>query len=371
MTRLLLPLFVVALLAGVAAVSVPAEPQPPGGDAVAALVAFLGSREYAERERAMKALIARGESVLPVVREAANRSLNPEIRWRANRVWTRILLAAVSKSTGMKFAVILPGEFTMGAAPREPGRQFDERERGIRLTPRFLIGKHEVTQAEYEAVTELTPSHFAATGDGNGNVAGLKTDNFPVDNVTWFDAVAFCNALGKKDGLKEFYTLADVKRENGSITSASVTRTGGNGYRLPTEAEWEYACRAGTDTAFHFGPRSRGGEGNFKTVIFGGYGGNTTRPSKGRTTAVGEYKPNRWGLLDTHGNAGEWCDDWYAADYDINVEVNPTGPKKGRHKVARGGSWFVTDTSCRSASRHPLTPDEKKNYVGFRVARTP
>ena len=376
MTRLRLTLFVVALSAGVAAVSVPAESLPPVGESVVALVDRLGSREYAERERATKALIARGESVLPAVREAANRSPNPEVRWRASRAWDRILrAAAVSKSTGMAFVVVLPGEFTMGAPAIERGRRFDEREHPVRLTHRFLIGKHEVTQAEYEAATELKPSHFAATGDGKGKV-GLKTDTFPVENVTWFDAVAFCNALSKKDGFPEFYTLTDVKREAGAIASATVKTAGGNGYRLPTEAEWEYACRAGTDTAFHFGPRSRGEEGNFKTVInAGGYGGTTTRPSKGHTTAVGEYKPNRWGLYDMHGNVAEWCDDWYDAGYDDRKEddpiTDPTGPKTGRHKVARGGSWFVEHTSCRSASRHPLTPDEKKNYVGFRVARTP
>jgi formylglycine-generating enzyme required for sulfatase activity len=219
---------------------------------------------------------------------------------------------------------------------------------------------------------KVNPSWFARTGGGKDRVAGLDTGRFPVEKVTWFDAVDFCNKLSELDGYDPYYKLADVTRDGDSITAAAVTAAGGNGYRLPTEAEWEYACRADTATPFQFGQVRTGNEGNFKTVFPGGYGGPGKTVDLGRTAKVGSYPVGGWGLTDMHGNAAEWCGDWYDKDYYLKSPVDdPGGPAAGQHRVLRGGSWLLTNTSCRSASRFWLPPGESTYYTGFRVARGP
>jgi formylglycine-generating enzyme required for sulfatase activity len=163
-----------------------------------------------------------------------------------------------------------------------------------------------------------------------------------------------------------------VQRQGETIKSAVVTVRGGNGYRLPAEAEWEYACRARTTTRFHFGNSNSGREANVKAVIAGGYGGPSREVALGRTTKVGSYKPNPWELYDMHGNVEEWCQDWYERDYYVNSPLeDPLGPERGSHRVSRGGSWLVTDSGSRSASRMGQLPSASNYYTGFRVARTP
>jgi formylglycine-generating enzyme required for sulfatase activity len=241
------------------------------------------------------------------------------------------------------------------------------------LTRPFLLDIYEVTQAEYRRVMSARPSWFAIAGGGAEPVSGLDTDRFPVEQVTWFDAVEFCNRLSKLDGHPPYYQLTDTVREGGSIKAAAITIAGGTGYRLPSEAEWEYACRAWSTGAFHFGTYNTGREANLKPpVAAGGYGSPPTWRALARTAKVGSYKSNLYGLFDMHGNVAEWCGDWYEADYyAASPTADPPGPASGRHRVVRGGSWLVTQGSCRSASRYYLTPGDANHSTGFRVARMP
>jgi formylglycine-generating enzyme required for sulfatase activity len=350
----------------------------PGNDAaaarIAALVKQLGDDAFAEREAAGAALEAAGEKALPALRKAADASEDAEVRRRAGRLVRAILLGArKSKSTGLELALIDAGEFTMGSPNSEGGRRADELQHRVRLTRPFLLGAFEVTQDQYRQVMGGNPSWFAATGGGKAKVAGLETGRFPVEQVSWYDAVEFCNRLSRQDGYAPYYKLAVEQREAGSIKRASVTAAGGSGYRLPTEAEWECACRAWTDTPYHFGGRNTGREANLKAATFvGGYGAPPTWESLGRTAKVGSYAPNPYGLYDLHGNAAEWCGDWYDRDYYANSPADdPKGPARGNHRVVRGGSWLVDEGSCRCASRNLLSPGESNYYAGFRVARTP
>jgi formylglycine-generating enzyme required for sulfatase activity len=214
-----------------------------------------------------------------------------------------------------------------------------------------------------------------------------------VDTVTWYDAVEFCNKLSEKEGLRPYYRLAGIEREaDGSIKEAKVSVAGGGGYRLPTEAQWEYACRAGTTTPFNFGTAGNGALSNCNGKA--PYGTEEQGPALGSTVPVGSYRPNAFGLYDMHGNVWEWCWDVYDKAYYKSLPASaPAGPSRtpkvvrkksktknspasetagpsgGSNRVFRGGGWPWFAVDCRAASRDRRTPNDRFDALGFRVAR--
>jgi formylglycine-generating enzyme required for sulfatase activity len=241
----------------------------------------------------------------------------------------------------VKLARIPAGEFVMGSLDDESERPT----RGVRIGLPFLLGVYPVTQAQYAAITGSAPlSLFRGR------------DDHPVDTISWLDAVRFCNLLSASDGLKPYYEIRPDGR---------VQERGGTGYRLPTEAEWEYACRAGSEASFHFGDEAE------DLVRYAWY----QRNSESSTHSVGKLLPNGFGLHDMHGNVWEWCWDWYApypsrSPGDGSPLLDPRGPAEGRERVLRGGSWNADIHQLRSAARNSYDPEEPLWYFGFRLARS-
>jgi formylglycine-generating enzyme required for sulfatase activity len=348
-----------------------AEPESDAERQVRELVEQLGDDAYDRREAAGKALEQLSDQALPALRKASDSS-DPEIRLRARQLIRTIgLQLRTSKTTGLEMVVIEAGEFSMGSPPGEPGRQPEESPHRVSISRPFMLGIHEVTQGQYELVMKNNPSHFQPLAGGAARVSDKDTSKYPVECVNWFEAIEFCNRLSKLDGLTPYYTLTEVHGEGNAINAATATIAGGKGYRLPTEAEWEYACRAGTATSFWYGVENTGREANLKPImVAGGYGEGPKWQSVSRTVRAGSYPVNPWGIYDMHGNVAEWCWDWHDKDfYKVSPKDDPAGPAAGSQKVLRGGSWMVLEGSCRSASRYWHTPGERKNYVGFRVAR--
>ncbi len=247
-------------------------------------------------------------------------------------------------SLGMKFMFIPKGRFVMGSPETEPDRQPDETAHEVFLTKDHYLGAHEVTQKQYEQVMKSNPSFFTPEGPGKAKVKSKSTDQHPVERVTYDNAVEFCRKLSQ---------LADERELKFS-------------YRLPSEAEWEYACRAGTSTPLYFGLRVNSYKANFNGLS--PYNDGGPGPFYRTTSRVGEYEPNAFGLYDMHGNVQEWCNDWYAADYYAKSPKNdPPSPEKGTERVVRGGAWVNTGKSCRSAIRGKLPADKATYSTGFRI----
>jgi len=291
----------------------------------------------------------------------------------------------LTDSCGVRLVRIPAGTFLMGgpepaahlaaafAAYRRPASYFHDEypQHRVRITRPFWLGAYEVTVGQFRRFVQESGYRTEAETDGTGawgynpttgqcegrrkqynwrNPGFTQTDNHPVLNVTWNDAVAFCRWLSRKEGHR---------------------------YRLPTEAEWEYACRAGTTTRYHYGndpdllPT--------RAVVLDARG-RTTFPHvqeihlpkdlQSLTRPVGRFPPNRWGLFDMHGNVWEWCADWYGADYYAHAPAaDPQGPSAGQQRVRRGGAWNSFPLWARAAFRNWNTPASRCVNLGFRVAR--
>ncbi len=233
---------------------------------------------------------------------------------------------------GVKFCWCPPGTFTMGSPPDEPKRRSDETQVAVTLTKGFWIGKFEVTQGQWKRASGKLP--------GELTVAGADGDDFPVYNVNYPEAEAFCRRL------------TEMGHESGDLPISWEIR-------LPTEAQWEYACRAGTKTATAFGDNLSSSQANFRGK---------------RAAAVGSYPANAWGLHDMHGNVYEWCRDWYhqklpgGTDPDLSSMKGRPNPDGTFSRVRRGGAWVDDGQACRSAARHRFEPARRSDHIGFRVA---
>ena len=274
-----------------------------------------------------------------------------------------------SKSTGMVLMSIPAGEFLMGSPSSEENHESDEGPQHKVRVSAFRMGKYEVTQGEFQKVLNRNPSHFSYTGSRKNSVAGKDTTGFPVEAVTWYDAIEFCIKLSEADGLTPYYKLTGISRsDDQSVMSGTVTVAGGNGYRLPTEAEWEYACRAGTTTPFHFGSVLNGDQANVNGN--NPYGTTTKGADLQRTTTVGPYSENDFGLFDMHGNVLEWSDDVYDASLYGKRSGTTTDPKVtsgSEYRVLRGGLWCNFPWVARSAVRYGNSPGDRSIDSGFRV----
>ena len=241
------------------------------------------------------------------------------------------------------FVLVDPGTFMMGSPADELGRDSDETQHQVKLTQAFFFSEKEVTQAQWVEVVGSNPSYFPGC------------DECPVEQVSWYDAVEYCNALSALEDLDLAY---EVNGTNVNWDESS------NGYRLPTEAEWEYACRASTTTAFYSGGITETGCADPNLDEIGWYCGNAS----GATHEVGQKLSNAWGLYDMSGNAWEWCWDWYG-EYSGDV-TDPVGPDSGAWRVPRGGSWLISARYCRSADRSRGDPGSRNYTIGLRPART-
>ena len=252
---------------------------------------------------------------------------------------------SLSDTVDLNMIWIEPGTFIMGSPEDELGRYDTEVQHEVTLTKGYWMGKYEVTQAQYEVIMGTNPSDGHDVGYGNP-VYGIG-DDYPVCFVSWDDAMDFCAKL------------TAIEKEAGRLPE-------GYGYTLPTEAQWEYACRAGTTTALNSGKNLSDIYKCSEMDEVGWYGYN----SDGMSQRVGQKQPNAWGLYDMHGNVMEWCLDWYTWSYPTSAVVDPMGPETGVRHLIRGGSWDNPATQCRSAYRvMPL--QDKGDLAGFRVALAP
>lgn len=233
-------------------------------------------------------------------------------------------------SQGMEFVWVPPGEFMMGSPANEEGRDDDETQHRVKLTKGFFMGATEVTQSQYETLMGSNLSYFKGTSN-------------PVEQVSWHDAEKYCESLTKKDGVT---------------------------YGLPTEAQWEYACRAGTKTPFNCGETISTDLANYDGNYTYGDGRKGTYREK--TTPVRSFPANAWGLYDMHGNVWEWCVDWYGEDYyEKSDKEDAKGPNSGTDRVLRGGSWNHRPRYCRSANRVGGNPALTFFTLGFRLVYSP
>jgi formylglycine-generating enzyme required for sulfatase activity len=250
----------------------------------------------------------------------------------------------------MTLRLIPAGDFMMGSPGDDKDAALDETPRHKVRISAFYLGVTEVTQAQYKELMGNNPSHFSATGDGKYKVAGRPTGQYPVERVSWLDAVHFCDTLSEQEARIPFY---QERNQDQGRTDKDP------GYRLPTEAEWEYACRARTATRYFFG------DSGPTLREYGWFHGN----AEAMTHPVGEKQPNDFGLYDMHGNVREWCSDWFDdAYYQHGPAIDPQGPAVGVRHVIRGGTCVDRPPLLRSAGRSHGAADGRGGYLGFRVA---
>ena len=323
--------------------------------------------------------------VPPAVSEVGERSteapvpaispFNSEQAKKHQEAWAQHLgvEVVVANSMSMKMQLIPPGEFTMGTSPEEIEKlvaatksdkrlndpykkvvEEDFRSEGpqhiVELTNPIRLSANHVTQQQFEELMGFNPSAFSETGKSKSKAGRTDTSRHPVAGKTWLDAIEFCNKLSEREGLNPYYLRTDTQ----------VSILGGNSYRLPTEAEWEFACRAGTTTRWSFGD---------DVQLLRQYAWYWPVNGGGGSHPVGQLAPNPFGLFDMHGNVFDYCQDWYGP-YAVGRTTNPSGPDRGDRIIMRGGCFTNYDWSSRSSRRRFYKRTDHNSASGFRVART-
>jgi formylglycine-generating enzyme required for sulfatase activity len=296
------------------------------------------------------------DSIIGTDTQSHNMTFTPNDTLNYNTVTMDVAVTVIS---AVKMILIPKGNFIMGSPESEPNRFPNEEQHTVNMSG-FYMSEYPVTQELYKAVMGSNPSYF------NKPVAGETgtPDKLPVDQVSWYDALVFCNRLSMIEGLSPAYQMnnktdpADwgpvpVKPDRNWDCVEIVS--GSNGYRLPTEAQWEYACRAGTTTAYNTGVYFNDDVGWFR-----GNSGQSTHE-------VGLKLPNAWGLYDMYGNVAEWCWDWYYYSYPSVTVTDPMGPPTGTNRIIRGGHWDYSFEFMRSARRGSHSPDIRFSASGIRL----
>jgi formylglycine-generating enzyme required for sulfatase activity len=309
-------------------------------------------RNFSELRERLKSIaenlsINRTKSVLVYIALDSSLSLQVsdarEVRIAVRQFVYTVLRRSRPELTPPDFVRIEAGSFMMGSPETEAERNDDEFQRYVTIDAPFYLSQYEVTQREWLEVMGNNPSLF-------------KGDTLPVENVSWYDAIDYCNKRSEREGLTAAYTIAQRSDGNGTDGRGEVTwNQSADGYRLPTEAEWEYACRAGTVTPYH--------TGDTITPSHANYTDSALEAFPDRTWPVGSAAPNLWGLYDMSGNVSEWCWDSYAASLpdDVPIAASVTD------RVHRGGSWFAYSPRLRAASRGHTAPYRRATDTGFRV----
>ncbi|HWC90295.1 MAG TPA: formylglycine-generating enzyme family protein [Pirellulales bacterium] len=245
---------------------------------------------------------------------------------------------AVTNSIGMRLVLIPAGQYLAGSPATDAQAEADERPaHRVTISQAFYLGQFEVTQDEFARVMGENPSWFARGAPGERDLGGASSGRWPVDMVAWDDSIEFCHRLSQ----------------------LPAERAAGRGYRLPTEAQWEYACRAGSSMRFAFGEQLSSADANVRPE---------TGAGSGHPVAVGSYRPNAFGLYDMHGNVWEWCADNYdASEYERVPAVDPAGPATSTGRVVRGGDWQFPARYARSANRDFTRASRRDLGNGFRV----
>jgi len=269
------------------------------------------------------------------------------------------------KNISFEMVLISGGNFIMGSDDDGAAACIAPRPERTVMVDSFYIGKYQITQVHYLELMGTNPSFFQST-----NIpSGVNGNNLPVETVNWYNAVEFCNKISERDGFNPAYNIDKINKDPNNAEELDTIKwmvsliDGSDGYRLPTEAQWEYACRAATTTAYN--------TGDTISNETGWYNAN----SSGRTQEVGKKAPNAWGLYDMHGNVWEWCWDYvnFGGDnyYDIapDPDTNPLGLNSGNRRAERGGSWKSPPNRVTSSYRERYRPHNTSYDLGFRVVR--
>jgi len=284
---------------------------------------------------------------------------------------------------GMEMILIPPGEYARGTSEKDlqlilkgdpalnaESLTDEQPQHRVRIATPFYMAKFETTQAQFQRVLGRNNSSHSPTGRYKQAFRDVKTGDFPVEQVTWYDCIEFCNSLSQKEGQSACYELSDVQRDTDrSIKQAKVRIISGTGYRLPSEAEWEYACRAGTKTLFPFGNELDGAKANVNGKL--PFGTQVKGPALDRPCSVGTFVPNQFGLYDMTGNVWEWCQDSYEETAYVGLSgkmsINPISLTSAQFRVLRGGSWSNSCSNARSSDRGGFFPEVPNEINGFRV----